>query len=97
MAFDRVVYDTASTSVACCKYKNGRKRICFRKVPDQISFKLATVVIEVPKFVSSSVPTNVELYLEIGHDYLQVLFYSLLVFTSIHSKHPYKTVDKMQV
>jgi len=95
VAFDRVVYDTASTSVACCKYKKGRKRICFRKDPVQISFKLATVVIEVPRFISLSVPTNVGLYLEIGHDYLQVLFYSSLVFTSVHSKQLYKIVDKM--
>jgi hypothetical protein len=60
--------------------------VCFRKDPVQISFELATVVIEVPRSVSLSLPTNVGLYLEIGHIYLQVLFYSSLVFTSIHLK-----------
>lgn len=55
--------------------RKRRKSICFRKDPVQISLELATVVTEVPRFVSLSVPTNVGLYLEIGHDFLQDLFY----------------------
>lgn len=74
--------------------RKGRKRICYRKDPVQMSFELATVVIEVPRFVSLSLPTNVGLYLETGHDYFQVLFYTSLVFTSIHLKQLYKIVDK---
>lgn len=74
--------------------RKGVKKICFRKDHVQISLELTTVVIEVPRFVSLSLPTNGGLYLEIGHDYLQVLFYSSLVFTSIHLKQLYKIVDK---
>jgi hypothetical protein len=74
--------------------RKGRKRICFRKDPVKISFELATVVIEVSRFVSLSLPTNFGLYLEIGHDYLQVLLYSSLVFTSVHLKQLYKIVVK---
>lgn len=78
--------------MACCKYKKGKASF-FRIDAVQILFELATAVIEVPRFVSYALQTNVGLYLEIGHDYLLIIFYSSLVFTSVHVKQHDKIVS----